>query len=418
MNPEPTAPIRKGLLPCTPPSDWEFHTWFPTPDGGGDLVPGQHARGVHIRRLVTYGEWEPVRPGRWADEPENGVRAVSAAVQPPTVAATPAHGLSVPHADALWDAVAIPGPHEATFPEQHERVCAAAAEIITEVTASTAPAVQPPADRAAFRDRISASVDEGFRLYSELEDVSLGASITDSVLTAVLATVLPEPADRAAVRAEALREAADVVRDTIAPADWNADAISCWNAGLNVAEHRLRRMAGEQPTTEARPQRGDQFEAWLKTQRNEHRDDDRGQWTTLNTLLDLYRLHADTGTPLGEHVCEGQAVGDCECLEKPAAATKARRCAHTDIVYGRCILPIPHDGECFHERQPTRVDDDTDESSLCDSEYPGDDSFVGQLCALPAGHFGEHRCDEKITGTAHRRRLRWQTGPQPLAEDA
>jgi hypothetical protein len=69
------APIRKSELPTTPPPAWEFHTWFPLPGGGGDLVPGQLSRGVQIRRLVTYGDWEPVRPGRWAEEPPSNAAA-------------------------------------------------------------------------------------------------------------------------------------------------------------------------------------------------------------------------------------------------------------------------------------------------------------------------------------------------------
>lgn len=65
------------------------------------------------------------------------------------------------------------------------------------------------------------------------------------------------------------------------------------------------------------PARGDHVEAWLKARRDEHtdgytRDPD---WETLDHLLDDYRLHADTGTPLVEHVCEGRVVGDCQCME-------------------------------------------------------------------------------------------------------
>lgn len=75
----------------------------------------------------------------------------------------------------------------------------------------------------------------------------------------------------------------------------------------------------EQPDT---PRRGDQVEAWLKQQRDERRDDDHGQWSTLDALLDAYRLHADTSTPLSEHVCEGRVVGDCECLEQPDTQTR------------------------------------------------------------------------------------------------
>ncbi|MFE9003147.1 hypothetical protein ACFYOY_13540 [Streptomyces sp. NPDC007875] len=62
-------PIRRSDLPPIPSPESEFFTWFPLPDGGGDMVRGQRHRGVQVRRRVTYGDWEPVRPGRWADEP-------------------------------------------------------------------------------------------------------------------------------------------------------------------------------------------------------------------------------------------------------------------------------------------------------------------------------------------------------------
>ncbi|MEV7154876.1 hypothetical protein AB0N77_09655 [Streptomyces misionensis] len=81
------------------------------------------------------------------------------------------------------------------------------------------------------------------------------------------------------------------------------------------------RPAGEQQQTDtkARPRRGDQFEAWLKQQRDNYRPRSSA-WNELDYLLDQYRLHADTGTPLTEHVCEGQTVGDCERLEPAPVA--------------------------------------------------------------------------------------------------
>lgn len=65
------------------------------------------------------------------------------------------------------------------------------------------------------------------------------------------------------------------------------------------------------------PRRGDHVEAWLRDQRDRHTDGFTRdpEWEALDDVLDLYRLHADTGTPLGEHVCEGRVVGDCACLE-------------------------------------------------------------------------------------------------------
>jgi len=88
-----TDPIRKDSLPSTPPSEWEHFTWFPHPDGGGDMVPGQRQRGILVRRRITYGDWEPVRPDRWADEPET----------PPSPAPAEAPGPSELTADEARD---------------------------------------------------------------------------------------------------------------------------------------------------------------------------------------------------------------------------------------------------------------------------------------------------------------------------
>lgn len=65
------------------------------------------------------------------------------------------------------------------------------------------------------------------------------------------------------------------------------------------------------------PARGDAVEAWLRGQRDLHGDryGVTPAWYVLDDLLDTYRLHADTGTPLDQHVCEGRVVGDCECFE-------------------------------------------------------------------------------------------------------
>jgi hypothetical protein len=69
------------------------------------------------------------------------------------------------------------------------------------------------------------------------------------------------------------------------------------------------------------PARGDQFEQWLKTQRDAAADYPDA-WQMMDGLLDLYRLHADTGTPLDQHACENGTVDDCHgCYE----AAKARR---------------------------------------------------------------------------------------------
>lgn len=86
---------------------------------------------------------------------------------------------------------------------------------------------------------------------------------------------------------------------------------------------RLRRFLGavthSGPGYDLRPlpARGDAVEAWLKTQRDSF-EDHYGRlpaWYAVDGVLDRYRLHADTGTPLTEHVCEGLMAGDCACFE-------------------------------------------------------------------------------------------------------
>jgi DNA polymerase-3 subunit epsilon len=62
------------------------------------------------------------------------------------------------------------------------------------------------------------------------------------------------------------------------------------------------------------PARGDAVEQWLKAQRDAHLDGYNSpspEWHALDRVLDDYRLHADTGTPLGEHACEGGNHDDC-----------------------------------------------------------------------------------------------------------
>jgi hypothetical protein len=118
---------------------------------------------------------------------------------------------------------------------------------------ATAPVVVPAADRAALRDRIAEAVrafpfdDFGMDDVSYALEAAPDSQEWVPKLADVVLSVLPAPADRAAVltTADAYRLAADAVRATIAPADWPSDAISIWNAATNIAEHRLLRMAAE-----------------------------------------------------------------------------------------------------------------------------------------------------------------------------
>lgn len=64
------------------------------------------------------------------------------------------------------------------------------------------------------------------------------------------------------------------------------------------------------------PSRGDEFAAWLRARRDEQSVHTHA-YNTLDRLLDDYRLHADTRTPLHVHVCEGGNPDDCHgCWEE------------------------------------------------------------------------------------------------------
>jgi hypothetical protein len=100
-------------------------------------------------------DWPPaVRAAFWtavnAPTYDESAAATLAFAQLLTAPATPpssggTHGLSVQHADALWDAIATPGPSRETYVEQHKQVCHTVAEIIGELT----PPAEPTTERAA-----------------------------------------------------------------------------------------------------------------------------------------------------------------------------------------------------------------------------------------------------------------------------
>ncbi|MER6821632.1 hypothetical protein ABT316_19240 [Streptomyces cellulosae] len=203
--------------------------------------------------------------------------AVSAAVAPPT---NPTHGLSVPHADALWDAVAIPGPHTPTYPEQHERVCRAVRDILDELT----PARDETAARTALRDRIAdtlaktdgwvfapgfkegsptyqgflrqadavlavlpsaadwdALVREADRLRRDGKALHARAEEIDTQLTALRQQVT-EPADRAAVLSAAERAMLTYALDQAQEHIWSRDGFTDED---QAAVDSLRRLTAE-----------------------------------------------------------------------------------------------------------------------------------------------------------------------------
>ncbi|KOG33314.1 hypothetical protein [Streptomyces resistomycificus] len=145
----------------------------------------------------------------------------------------PTHGLTVQQADALWDAVAIPGPGQPTFPVQHERVCRAAAELL-----ATAPVPPPPADRATLRDRIRRAICEasGF----EFDDDGIEPDEYGEHADAVLA-VLPPAADRAAqeLTAEEARDLADELSTDLYRAQ---DALAFVGECCDIADREARQI--------------------------------------------------------------------------------------------------------------------------------------------------------------------------------
>lgn len=61
-------------------------------------------------------------------------------------------------------------------------------------------------------------------------------------------------------------------------------------------------MTTPNPTHE--PYRGSDVEAWIKRHRDQYSHGDE-HWTTLDDLLDAYRNHVYTGTPLTEWAPSG-----------------------------------------------------------------------------------------------------------------
>jgi hypothetical protein len=170
--------------------------------------------------------------------------AVMAEVHRQTSAAPPpageTHGLSVQYADALWDAIATPGPSRETYVEQHKQVCRAVARILEELT----PDEEPTTDRAAEIERLRT---ENARMRHELEVMYGGAFDSPN-------------RKHATGRAAVLREAADAVANHPGPIPWlpglpKGEGDGFWwdTRDRDAAADLLRRMADEaQPAAEAR----------------------------------------------------------------------------------------------------------------------------------------------------------------------
>ena len=75
------GPIRKSLLPCIPPPEWEFSAVLGAPHGVM-LIPDEDAGPIVVRRRVTWGDWEPVKPDHWAEEEASDVPDATPAPAP------------------------------------------------------------------------------------------------------------------------------------------------------------------------------------------------------------------------------------------------------------------------------------------------------------------------------------------------
>lgn len=189
---------------------------------------------------------------------------------------------------------------------------------VFEAMAGAVLAVLPaPVDRAAV---LTEAAECAYRIARRLDDQhhderAHGAWDVENVLRAELRqmaaeTWKPEPAAPQPSPYEQLANRLDTEAARRVKAAWSPQEATAAREWGNVADF-VRALGRQQQPAGERPHRGDAVEAWLKAQRDR---DSRGtvRWDVLDDALDLYRLHADTGTPLGEHVCEGRG---CDCGE-------------------------------------------------------------------------------------------------------
>ncbi|MGV9226442.1 hypothetical protein ACWDPF_27660 [Streptomyces albogriseolus] len=208
-----TEPIRKSSLPTTPPPEWEFHTVTGARTGtdGCALFPGDTGP-VVVRRLVTYGDWEPVRPDRWADEPESA--AVSAAVAPPTERAA---------APVCRDEEGC-----------HRVVPCAPGCGTRDLLAEATRPMPAPADWDDLVREADRLRRDGAALHARAEEL-------DTQLAALRQQVT-EPTDRAAVLRDFVRQLTHRLADCCTECD------ACAVIARDLADAELRRMADETAT--------------------------------------------------------------------------------------------------------------------------------------------------------------------------
>jgi hypothetical protein len=235
-------------------------------------------------------------------------------------------GLTVQQADALWDAVAIPGPHTPTFPEQHERVCRAVAGILAELP--------PPADRAEY---IEAEVQR---------------------LVNIRAAVLREAADGFDRHA---KQILDGVGDK---AVFVAKALRDQAAVWSEAAETLRRMAGEAQPSEAHPAErkwaaelyDPLAEQWVPGTRYADRD------RAVNALAHGKRVGPawKDGTPTERRLVRATTTYTVEAehtdAEKPAAPRREPHPTEADVRHALAVAAKFHsqktDGQTDEDPEP------------------------------------------------------------------
>jgi uncharacterized protein YuzE len=108
---------------------------------------------------------------------------------------------------------------------------------------------------------------------------------------------------------------------------FRAENQRAWTA---AREARAALAAAETTPGQHHPDRGSDVAAYLKAYRDQFdptaSELARANWDVLDDVLDDYRLHADTGTPLSEHACDGPAC----CYDLLEARTAARPATPTE----------------------------------------------------------------------------------------
>lgn len=114
------------------------------------------------------------------------------------------------------------------------------------------------------------------------------------------------------------------------------------------------------------PSRDDDVAAWLKRERDRARELSYDNTAAaIDNLLDDYRLHADTGTPLLKHACDGP-----NCCDNQVPTEHCHRCgipiADPKTHWGVCEpcfrAVVAEVAEAGEDRAPRESEEPTDAS--------------------------------------------------------